>query len=416
MLPFDEAERRDREGSRARGSPPVWSVSRLSAEIRRLLEEGLPTLWVEGEVSNFKLHSSGHRYFTLKDESAQIACTMWRTRTPPPIDLRDGLKIRAQGRVTIWEQGGRYQFDVITVTPAGLGGLQLAFEELKRRLAAEGLFEQSRKRQLPRFPHAIGIATSPTGAAIHDLAWGFSARYPPARLFLIPVAVQGEGAAEQIAGAISLYNRLSSVDVIIIGRGGGSLEDLWAFNEEIVVRAIVASKIPVVSAVGHEVDVTLADFAADVRAPTPTAAAALVVPDRREMLELLASKSDRLTANLTRTIALWKQKLGAVRDSYGFRRAEYRVADERLRLDDAARRMLGALERQVSERMLVIKGLTGRIEALSPKAVLKRGFSVIHNENGVLVRSSRDVQIGGKLAARFGSGHAALYVEQKWDD
>lgn len=416
MTLFDRGEPPVHSERPSKTAPDIWSVSRLSAEIRRLIEDGLPLVWIEGEISNFKLHSSGHRYFTLKDESAQIACTMWRTRPQPPIPIQDGMKVRLYGRVTIWEQGGRYQFDVANLLPAGIGDLQIAFEALKQKLTTEGLFEQARKKQLPRFPGAIGIVTSPTGAVIHDLVWGFATRYPPAKLFLIPTAVQGDGAGAQIAAAIQAYNRLNLVDVIIIARGGGSLEDLWAFNEEVVVRAVAGSRIPVVSAVGHEVDVSLCDFAADVRAPTPTGAAAMVVPDRRDLLETIAKRSETLTRNLVRIVSLWRERVGAIRDGYGFRRVIGRVGEERQRLDGLSRRMEIAVSSQLSNRISRLQGLVGRVEALSPGAVLQRGFSVIQKPDGALVRTAHEIERGERLTARFGVGGADMAVERKWDE
>lgn len=395
---------------RSRIAPSIWSVARLSAEIRRLIEDGLPHIWIEGEVSNYKLHSSGHRYFTLKDESAQIACTMWRTRPQPQIALRDGLKVRAFGRVTVWEQGGRYQFDVANLIPAGIGDLQAAFEELKQRLNAEGLFDQARKRGLPRFPRGIGVVTSPTGAVIHDLAWGFASRFPPARIFLIPTAVQGDGAATQIAAGIESFNRLNLVDLIIVARGGGSLEDLWAFNEEVVVRAIAASRIPTVSAVGHEVDVTLSDLAADLRAPTPTGAAALVTPDRQELLAALTERRSLMERSLARSLSRHRERLEAIRRGYGFRRLPARVSDERQRLDSLQRSMELSLTRRIEQLKMRLDGLAGRIEALSPDAVLRRGFSVVRHSTGPVVRSSGELEEAQPLSVRFASGGAEVRV------
>jgi exodeoxyribonuclease VII large subunit len=402
--------------SHSRKEPEIWSVSRLSGEIRRLLEDGLPLLWIEGEISNYKLHSSGHRYFTLKDESAQIACTMWRTRTQPAFQVKDGQRVRVYGRVTVWEQGGRYQFDVVNLLPVGIGALQAAFEALKQKLTAEGLFAQSRKRPLPRFPRAVGIITSPTGAVIHDLTWGFATRFPPARLFLLPVAVQGEVASTQIAEAIVTFNRLQIVDVIIVARGGGSLEDIWPFNEEVVVRAVVASGLPVVSAVGHEVDITLCDLAADIRAPTPTAAAALVAPDRRDLLETLEKQSERMNKLLANLVHLWRERLQAVAVGYGFRKAVSRIGDERQRIDDLARTLETALNRRISDRKNLVNALAGRVSALSPKSVLDRGYSVVFSSQGGVVRRGSEVSTGDRLRLQFAEGRADATVNRKWNE
>lgn len=391
-------------------SPDIWSVSRLTAEIRRLLEDGLPLLYLEGELSNVKHHSSGHRYFTIKDEGAQIPGVMWRTRPDPGFDLRDGLKVRAYGRVVVWEQGGRYQFDVLQLIPAGLGALQMAFEALKTRLAAEGLFDFSRKKPLPRFPQAIGIVTSRTGAALHDLAWGFATRYPPARLYLIPVAVQGEGAAAEIAAAIEHFNGMNLVDMMVIGRGGGSLEDLWAFNEEVVVRAIASSRIPVVSAVGHEIDISLSDLAADLRAPTPTAAAGLMVPDRIDLLATLGQTRQRMSRSLRRGIELWRERTARIRGGYGFRRALNRVNEERMRLTDLAARIEADNRRLLELWRQRLTGTRDRLTALSPSAVMERGFAVARRPDRTIIRSSAVLASGDPLELQFARGSAAVAV------
>lgn len=388
----------------------IWSVSRLTGEIKRLLEEGLPPIWLEGEISNYKLHTSGHHYFTLKDVGAQVPAVMWRTRPEPAFNLRDGLKVRVYGRVVVWEQGGRYQFDVYQVLPAGLGALQAAFEALKNKLAAEGLFSVSRKRPLPRFPNAIGIITSRTGAAIHDLAWGFANRFPPAKLYLVPVAVQGETAAREIAAAIALFNSLNLVDVLIIGRGGGALEDLWAFNEEIVVRAVVNSVVPVVSAVGHEVDVTLSDLAADVRAPTPTAAAAIVVPDRKELLEALQLSRYRLTRALERTLKNWRERIKSLSTGYGFRRAVGRVTEERMRLSALGQRIETAVKYRTERYRQRLDNQRERLRALSPTAVLERGYCLARRRDDSLARSAAELAPGEDLTLHFSCDRAKVEV------
>lgn len=398
-------------GEETQETEQVWSVSRLSNQIKRIVEDGIPLLWVEGEISNYKLHSSGHRYFTLKDDAAQLSCVMWRTRASSVPTIQDGMKVRLFGRVTVWEQAGKYQFDVQNLLPVGIGDLQKTFELLKNRLAAEGLFASDRKKQLPRFPKRIGIVTSPTGAVIHDLVWGLTSRFPPVKIFLVPVAVQGEGAAGQIADAISLLDSRHLVDVIIIGRGGGSLEDLWAFNEEVVVRAVARCATPVVSAVGHEVDVTLSDFAADLRAPTPTAAAALIVPDRRDLLEHLLKRGETLSSQLHRSLALWQERLLRIGQSYSFKRLPARISDERLHLDEIARRQEMALGRCLSNRKSSLDSLLAKIEALSPISVLGRGYSVVRAMNGSVIRSSGEIELGERLLMLFAAGNAVGTVE-----
>jgi len=336
---------------------------------------------------------------------------MWRTRTAPSSLFQDGAKVRAYGRVTVWEQAGKYQLDVQNLLPVGIGSMQAAFELLKNRLSAEGIFDSSRKRQLPKYPNRIGIVTSPTGAVIHDLAWGLTTRFPPAKIFLIPVAVQGDGAAAQIAGAIDRYNHEKMVDVIVIGRGGGSLEDLWAFNEEIVVRAIVRSKIPVVSAVGHEVDFTLSDLAADVRAPTPTGAAALVVPDRKDLLQTIHNRRESLTTQLERRVILWRERIARITQGYGFKKLPGRINDERLRLDEISRRLDSAFTRGQIVRTTAVATKREQLQALSPQAVLGRGYSVIRKQDGTMVRDSSTLQLGETLDLSFFVGQATASID-----
>jgi len=260
----------------------IYTVSELTREIKQVLETGFPCLWVEGEISNFKRHSSGHLYFTLKDENSQIRCAMWRYRANDLIFRpEDGMKVLVQGNLQVYEPGGYYQIIVQQVQPAGVGELQLAFEQLKKKLYAEGLFDEAHKKPIPIFPERIGVITSPTGAAIRDIISVITRRFPIAQIILAPVRVQGPGAKEEIVQAIQDFNEFGEVDVLIVGRGGGSLEDLWAFNEEVVARAIFTSKIPIISAVGHEIDFSISDFVADRRAPTPSAAAEMAVPDRK---------------------------------------------------------------------------------------------------------------------------------------
>src|SRR5271169_6490493 len=257
-------------------SQNIFSVTDLTRKIKGTLEEGFSGIAVQGELSNFKRHSSGHLYFTLKDEHTQIQCVMWRSRVPTlSVSPQDGMKMIARGNVTVYEVRGNYQLDVSSLQLLGAGELQIAFERLKQKLSTEGLFDQDHKKPLPQFPQRIGVVTSPTGAAIRDIINVVNRRFPSTELILYPVRVQGIGAAEEIASAIDDFNAFGEVGVILIGRGGGSLEDLWAFNEEIVARSIYRSSIPVVSAVGHEIDFTIADFVADLRAPTPSAAAEL---------------------------------------------------------------------------------------------------------------------------------------------
>ncbi|MBC7188215.1 MAG: exodeoxyribonuclease VII large subunit [Calditrichaeota bacterium] len=390
----------------------MYTVSELTREIKVLLETTIPVVWVEGEVSNFKLHTSGHMYFSLKDENAQIAAVMWRGRNA---GLRfipeDGMKVLVQGRVTVYEKRGNYQLDVLRLQPAGVGELQLAFEQLKNRLRQEGLFAEERKRPIPRFPERVGIVTSATGAALQDILNISRRRLPGIELILRPVLVQGEGAAEDIARAIAEFNEYGQVDVIIVGRGGGSLEDLWAFNEEIVARAIYASRIPVVSAVGHEVDFTIADFVADLRAPTPSAAAELVVPDRQQLAQNLRAHIARAYQAIASQLSRGRERLNAVRASYGFRRPEDIVHQHQQRLDDVTRMLSTSISHLLALSRQRQQGLAMRLESLGPQAVLARGYAICFRlDSGEVVRTGAQVAEGEAVGVQLFRGRIAAQV------
>ncbi len=358
-------------------APPSYAVSEFTRQIKALLENELPAAWLRGELSNFVHHSSGHMYFSLKDESAQISCVMWRSRnsnlffTP-----QDGMQLLLLGQVTVYEKRGVYQFDVAKMIPAGVGQLQLAFEKLKARLLAEGLFDAAHKRELPPFPARIGIVTSPTGAAIRDLVQIARRRMPSIELVLRPAVVQGDGAAADIAAAIEELNQYGEIDVIIVGRGGGSLEDLWAFNEEVVARAIYSSRIPVVSAVGHEIDFTIADFVADLRAPTPSAAAELVVPDAAELANQLRGLWRYLLQSAQRRIGLERLRLNGFRSSYGLRRPLDIVQQRRQRLDEIEHLASLSLRNQLQRERTRMQSLAQRCCDLAPTSVLQRGYAL----------------------------------------
>ncbi|MGQ9560352.1 MAG: exodeoxyribonuclease VII large subunit [Candidatus Oleimicrobiaceae bacterium] len=390
----------------------IYTVSELTREIKVLLETTIPVVWVEGEISNFKLHPSGHMYFSLKDEYAQISAVMWRGRN---MGLRfipeDGMKVLVQGRVTVYEKRGAYQLDVLRLQPAGVGELQLAFEQLKNRLRQEGLFAEERKRPLPRFPERVGIVTSATGAALQDIVNISRRRLPGIELILRPVLVQGEGAAEDIARAIAEFNEYGQVDVLIVGRGGGSLEDLWAFNEEVVARAIFASRIPVVSAVGHEVDFTIADFVADLRAPTPSAAAELVVPDRQQLAQNLRNHVLRAYQAVAGQLNRGRERLNAVRASYGFRRPEDIVHQQQQRLDDVTRMLVGAIAHALALSRQRHEGLTMRLESLGPQAVLARGYAIcFRSDTGEVLRQGEQVTVGEAVGVQLARGRLAAQV------
>lgn len=324
---------------------PIYTVSQLTNEIKNLLERNFEYIWVEGEISNLRVPTSGHVYFTLKDETAQIRAVMFRLQSRLlKFDPVDGLQVISYGRISVYEPRGEYQLIVDYLEPKGLGALQLAFEQLKEKLAQEGLFDPAHKKPIPRLPQRIGIVTSPTGAAIRDMLKIIERRYANVHILIYPVRVQGPGAAQEIAQAIKELNEWPNIDVIIVGRGGGSLEDLWAFNEEIVARAIFSSQVPVISAVGHEIDYTIADFVADLRAPTPSAAAELVVQEKIELLDGLANLNNRLWHNFRSFLEIKKEKLHSL--LYRLIDPRKKLSDQRLRIDDLSNRLFKAI-RQV---------------------------------------------------------------------
>jgi exodeoxyribonuclease VII large subunit len=348
------------------GPESVWQ---LTSRIRGLLEAEFPRLWVVGQVSNLKRHTSGHAFFTLKDDRASIRCVVWKSyagRLPP--EMADGLEVEIKGHLSVFDAAGNYQVYVSSLQPRGLGKLEVAFRQLKAKLEAEGLFDPAHKRPLPRFPRCVGVVTSPTGAAVRDIIQVLSRRWPPAGIILAPARVQGEGAAAEIVRGIRNLNRLGGVDVLIVGRGGGSLEDLWPFNEESVARAIYASAAPVVSAVGHETDFSISDFVADVRAPTPSAAAEIVAPDAREFLASLAATESRLARNLRHRLERLRSDLAHVAGHRYFRYPHELVLAHSERVEDLAQR-LAAGSRDLRGRLrLRLEQAAGRLAEHAPRA------------------------------------------------
>jgi exodeoxyribonuclease VII large subunit len=382
----------------------VYTVSQVSFHIKESLESDplLMDLWIVGEVSGLRSSPAGHTYFSLKDRESLLRCVMFRSMKGAEL-LSEGDSVSAHGKITFYSRGGTTDFMVDLAMPEGVGELALELERLKQKLAAEGLFETSRKRQLPRFPQRVGVVTSPTGAVFHDIQNVLQRRYPLAELVLSPTVVQGADAAPKIAAALDLLDREGNCDVIIIGRGGGSLEDLWPFNEEVVARAIYACKTPIVSAVGHETDETIADYVADVRAPTPSAAAELVVPDgqvlRRQlemittmMLRVLMDQNSRRRSDVTATA----------------RRMEMSLPDTgtmRRRVDDVSRVVNSATSRLLSESKMQVESLGLRLRALDPLATLGRGFSIVQSpDTGQVITSTKQVSAGDTLDITVADG------------
>jgi exodeoxyribonuclease VII large subunit len=392
------------------------TVSEITARVKELLE-GDPALAqarVTGEVSNVARPASGHLYFTLKDAGAQLKCVMWRSaaaRLRQP--LRNGDAVTVRGRIGVYERDGAYQMYVDALTASGLGGLHLEFERLKQQLEAEGLFDPARKRPLPLFPRALGVVTSPTAAAFQDILNVLRRRYPLVEVVLAPTLVQGDEAPPQIARAIAALNdpAVAQVDVILVARGGGSLEELWAYNDERVARAIAASRIPVVTGVGHEIDFTLADFAADVRAPTPSAAAELITPDAAELRQAVDGWSAQLDQAVLDRLGAARAQVEALRRALRALSPLSQLARARQRLEDARARLGRAMTARLALRREQARGLAARLEAVGPQATLARGYAIVRRApGGALVRSPRDVASGDALAIRVADGEFGATV------
>ena len=393
----------------------VLSVFELTSQIKDLLEGNFQQVWVAGEISNFSRPQSGHCYLTLKDDRAQIRAVLWRTAASRlRFELEDGLEVICQGSLDVYAPRGSYQLVIRQIEPKGVGALELALRKLKEKLAAEGLFDPARKRALPRFPRRIAFVTSPTGAAVRDFLEVLRRRWRGADVLVVPVRVQGDGASREIAAAIAAVNRFAMpVDCLVVGRGGGSLEDLWAFNEEAVVRAIHASRIPVVSAVGHEIDVTLADLVADVRALTPSEAAELVVPAAEEITLALRSQQQRLLGALRRRAMLSRARLDQLAGRRMFRKPFELVHDAARRLDELSVRSLRAARRRLAAARKQTDAAASHLESLSPLSVLGRGYSLTQRlSDGQLVRDAAELAVGDEIATRFSRGSVVSRVER----
>ena len=385
----------------------VYSVSDLTAYIRAVLEsnENLAGVWVSGEISNLSKPASGHIYFTLKDPGASLRCVIWRDQARfLSAALRDGMAVEAHGSVGVYEQGGQYQLYVDGLRAAGEGLLYQEFLRLKAKLQAEGLFDESRKRPLPRLPKTIGIVTSATGAALRDMLNTLRARCPMVTVVLAPAAVQGEAAPTQIAAAIEALNHSIKPDVIIVGRGGGSLEDLWAFNDEHVVRAVAASQAPVISGVGHETDFTLTDFAADLRAPTPTGAAVMAAPNSADLRAELKAYGLGLAHAVTGVIDAARYSLSDLTHRLENLSPRWQVREGKQRLDDLSLRLLAAINNRLRAETARLDGITSRLAVLDPRNVLRRGYALVRDSGGGLVTSILKVKLGQRVDVRLQDG------------
>jgi exodeoxyribonuclease VII large subunit len=416
----------------------TYTVTEITRLIKSTLEGEFGTVWLEGEISNVRRPTSGHCYFTIKDESAQISAVLFRgDQRRLTCRPKDGIQVRVRGEITVYERGGNYQIIVRSMEEGGKGVLQARFEALKEKLQKEGLFAEERKRPIPILPRHVGVVTSRTGAAIRDILNVVSRRFPNLHLLIAPVKVQGEGAAAEIAEAIDDLNRRGGLDVMIVGRGGGSLEDLWCFNEEDVARAISRSRIPVISAVGHEIDFTISDLAADVRAPTPSAAAELVVGRKDDFVERIDALRAGLIRSLRECLLRAKNRLLAAERSYVFREPrnlvgqylqrldglELRMAHEvqgrlrlgRQRLDEIELRMRHRSEMRHRVCLERLRRLESQVKALSPLSVLARGYSVTTDTDGNAIRSAAQVTVGQRVVTRVESGSLESQVTETYD-
>jgi exodeoxyribonuclease VII large subunit len=441
----------------ARPDRDIYSVSRLNREVRVLLERGFGSLWLEAEISNFARPGSGHWYFSLKDASAQVRCAMFRQRSMLCSFVpRDGQKVLVRARIGLYEPRGEFQLIIDHMEDAGLGALKRQFEELSAKLKQEGLFAAERKRPLPSLPTRIGIITSPTGAAVRDILHVLARRFPAAAVLIYPVPVQGAQAAAEIVAALEVAGRRAECDVLILARGGGSLEDLWAFNDERLARAIVASPIPVITGVGHEIDFTIADFAADVRAPTPSAAAEMAVPDAEEWLNSFVRLGARLQRGLRRRLEEHGERLGWLAGRAALVSPAARLGAHAQRLDELEQSLVRALRRRLQERRERLRWLMGRaallspstrltqerlrlenlagllyrawqqaldsrreqllplirtLNAVSPLATLERGYAIVSLESGDILRNAADAKPGTLIEARLAQGRLRARVE-----
>ncbi len=388
-------------------APKIYTVSQLNREVRGLLETRYGGIWIEGEVSNLKYHSSGHIYLSLKDNASQISAAFFsRFNQGLKFELKDGLKVVAFGQISLYDARGQYQLYIHKLEPQGMGALQLAFLQLKEKLEKEGLFAQERKRPIPRFPRTVGIVTSPTGAVIRDMLQVINRRFGGTQVLIAPVKVQGEGAAAEIAEAIDRMNALADgeMDVLIVGRGGGSLEDLWAFNEEGVARAVYRSRIPVISAVGHEIDWTICDLVADLRAPTPSAAAELVVQNAEDVQKRLFDFESRIQNAIRAFVEVKKKSLQILKSSYAFQQPRVLVDQFSQRFDELMRQLQNYGRSFFELKKQSLLSAAGQLRVLNPLGVLERGYSLTTLIDGRLLRQIGQIQPGEEIRTQLLGG------------
>ena len=391
----------------------IYSVSELTKYIRVIIEDSFPGVWVEGEISNFILHTSGHMYFSLKDAKSILKCAMFkRANEKLKFSLKNGIKVIAFGSISVYEARGDYQLIVEEVEPKGIGALQLQFQQLKEKLQKEGLFDERYKVPIPFLPTRIGVVTSPTGAAIQDILNIARRRFSNVEIIINPVKVQGLEAKDEIAAAIRQFNKLKNIDVMIVGRGGGSLEDLWPFNEEIVARAIFESQIPIISAVGHEIDFTISDFVADFRAPTPSAAAELVIPKKEDLINLRNKETDRLNNAILGKLNELKERFRSLKDAYVLRQPLNYIIQQQQRIDDLRKDIYVRIGHIVSMYGEKFNRVDSKLEAFNPTAILKRGYSITMKiPEMAVVKDVKLLKSGDIVETRLGQGKFKSRVE-----
>ena len=393
----------------------IYEVSQITNYIKYLFDDdrALSYLFIRGEISNYRRYPSGHHYFSLKDSKAAIHCTMFsRDASRLRFQPEDGMKVIIGGNITVYPKNGEYRLYCREMTPDGVGDLHVAFEQLKARLQKEGLFDQSRKKELPEFPHRIGVITSSAGAAVHDILRILKKRYPLCEVKLLAVQVQGEEAPGEIAAAIRYANLFQVADLLIVGRGGGSMEDLWAFNEEIVARAIAVSDIPVISAVGHEPDVTISDFVADLRAATPSNGAELAVPDQTELRQKIADQKKLLITLMQRKLHQERQRITALSQSHSLKTPMNYVNDRRVQMDYMQRRLCAASANLVGRKKERFVRLAAKLDAMSPLKVLGRGYCMTMDREGHLIKTIENVHENDEITVGLADGKARALVQE----
>ncbi|MEI3163879.1 MAG: exodeoxyribonuclease VII large subunit [Lachnospirales bacterium] len=397
----------------------VYTVSQINNYIKRILENDvlLSDVYIEAEISNFKAHTSGHLYFTLKDSGAAINAVMFRSYAERLKFMPEsGMKVVARGYISLYEKTGQYQLYVNSMEPAGIGALYLAYEQLKARLEKAGVFDQKYKKPIPQMPKTVAVITSPTGAAVRDIINVAGRRNPNVEIVIVPTLVQGKNAGPEIVNAIEKVNRWNKADTIILGRGGGSIEDLWAFNEEIVARAIFDSHIPIISAVGHETDFTIADFISDMRAPTPSAGAEIAVPEGNAINEKVVNLYEKITNNIQTRYSNNLSKYKYCINSYGFKNFSNTIFDNEIYVSELFNKIYNNLDGSIKRNKLMLKNCLDNIENKSPLNILKRGYSLAYNNNGELLKSSKNVSCGDKISVRLNEGSVEAVVESVNDN